>query len=726
MRLITFFVSLAILLPGMCLASIPATPESFEGNHTIFWSEDWEDGIGLWSASNGVWEVGAPSYGTSEPFGNQCAATNLDGNYPYNTNSRLESVSIDLPELAADDVLWLGLWHWFSNSASRGTDYSSVQIWSATNGWEEISHHFTRTSLDWTPFYIDISEYLGETIKIGFYFNDEQQTGYEDHQGAGWYVDQIRIFDGSFPEPTTISRFDESIDMDWDGWYPTMGVWELGEPETGISEAHSAQRCFGTNLNGNYPYGVWSRLISPKMTLPSSPLDGKLYFSFKQYCSLSGSRGTDYGYVTINDGSGWTDLKRIDWTSNFGSQWTERTFDISQYAGQSVQLGFVIDDNQQSGYEAHTSHGWYIDDLQFSEGDRFVGNPEKFENFGTSWETYVGLWEVGAPTSGPGSAFSGYTCWGTNLQGNYTYGAKDYLYSPLVTLDNTTGLYLKFQHWYSFSGSRGVDYGIVRIKPGGGEWVDISNQFTGSSGGWTQWSFNLDEYSGQTVQFSFKVDDEQQSGYEAHTSSGWYIDDFEIVGMPQREAPIDPFALDVAILAGPSQLNFPHITDNIEKVIIYGSPVEDFIPSLGTRLAVLPPTAMSWTDDAHSGWPATYYRVSIVDDLGNESVPILATHISAVQGLDQTPGAGLVELKGAVPNPFNPTTFINFSLPSTMMVDVEVYDISGRKVADLLHKNLEAGPHKVPFAPQGLASGTYFARVSAGGQVQTKKMALLK
>lgn len=115
-----------------------------------------------------------------------------------------------------------------------------------------------------------------------------------------------------------------------------------------------------------------------------------------------------------------------------------------------------------------------------------------------------------------------------------------------------------------------------------------------------------------------------------------------------------------------------------------------------------------------------------MDELGNESVPILATNISPVPDHDQIPDAGLVKLNGAIPNPFNPTTFISFSLPRAMMVDVEVYDISGRKVADLLHKNLEAGPHKIPFTPKSLASGTYFAHVSASDQTQTKKMLLLK
>ncbi len=723
MRIFRLLVVCCLCLPGIVLASLPDLADLKDGNHTVYWSENWEDGMGLWSASNGVWEVGAPSYGTSECIGSRCAATNLDGQYPYNTYSRLESVSIDLPESPADGVLWLGFWHWFSNATVNGIDYCSVHIWTEADGWAEATAHYIRGSQVWAPYYLDISNYAGQTIKIGFFFNDEH-TGYTSYLGPGWCVDQIKIFDGFFPELNISNRFDNVADFDWDGWYSDQGVWELGEPVSGISEAYSSRKCFGTNLNGQYPYAVYSRLMSPHTTLEATPLDGKLFFSFKQYCSLGSGNGIDEAYVQINDGTGWITLATMDWRNNLGSKWNERVYDISEYAGRRVQLGFIINDNH-TGYTAYYGNGLYFDDLQFSEGALYVGNPERFENFTPNWLTSRGIWEVGEPTSGPGAAYSGTRCWGTNLSGNYPYGALDYLDTAPITLDNTPGLFLRFQHWYSFGSSNGVDFGYVNIKAEGGEWTTISPNFSGSSSGWSQWSYDLSEYAGQTVQFGFVIDD-VHTGYTAYQGPGWYIDDFEIVGMAQREAPMDPFILDVSISSGPGELGFFYFASEIEKVIIYGSSVEGFLPTIGTRLAVLPPTVTSWTDNDNPGWPAMYYRVSVVDDLGNESVPILATNISPVQDENQAPTARLIDLKGAVPNPFNPSTYINFTLPRATMVDVEVYDISGRKVVDLLHKTLEAGPQKVLFSPRNLASGTYFARVSADGQTQTKKMVLLK
>jgi len=715
--------AVALLFVSSSLASLPLAPEALNDSHTVYWSEDWETGMGLWSASNGVWEVGTPSYGTSECYGNACAGTHLDGQYPYGTYSELESTAIDLPADPADGVLWLGLWHWFSNSTANAVDYGCIRIWDeSSDQWTEVTPHYIRNSMVWSPYYLDISEYAGLTIRVGFLFNDEVASG-TDYEGPGWYVDEIRIFDGHFPDLTQINRFDQKVDGDWGGWYPTRGVWELGEPTSGIDHAYSEHRCFGTVLDGHYPYGAYSRLTSPPTTLPGSPDDGRLYFSFKQYCSLSRGNAIDEAQVQIDDGTGWTTLYAENWHNNLGSQWVERTFDISEYTGQRVRFGFLIDDNAASGTD-YESHGLYIDDLQFSEGARYLGNPERFENYAPNWLSTRGIWEVGEPTHGPADVPSGTRCWGTNLDGDYPYGASDMLMTPEVTLASS-GLFLRFQHWYSFSQSNAVDYGVVRIRVSDGEWTDISGQFVGSSGGWSQYTYDLSSFTGETVQFGFQIVDRYASGTD-YESSGWYIDDFEIVGMPQDEAPLDPIYFSVTISPGPAELVFVHPNVDMEKVIVYGSPVADFLPSLGTRLAILPGTATSWTDEDRPGWPATFYRVSVVDALGNECVPVQADPIVPVPDGSLTPQASHLLVESAVPNPFNPTTRINFTLSHDSEVEVVIHDVSGRKVADVLHREMGAGRHSMAFTPVGLASGTYFATVRACNQSQTIKIMLEK
>jgi hypothetical protein len=77
------------------------------------------------------------------------------------------------------------------------------------------------------------------------------------------------------------------------------------------------------------------------------------------------------------------------------------------------------------------------------------------------------------------------------------------------------------------------------------------------------------------------------------------------------------------------------------------------------------------------------------------------------------------------PNPFNPTTTIAFSLPEASDIHLEIYNLLGQKVDDI-SGNYEAGDHLVYWDSRGLASGIYLYRLTAGNNVETKKMTLLK
>ncbi|NHZ85596.1 MAG: T9SS type A sorting domain-containing protein, partial [Planctomycetia bacterium] len=78
------------------------------------------------------------------------------------------------------------------------------------------------------------------------------------------------------------------------------------------------------------------------------------------------------------------------------------------------------------------------------------------------------------------------------------------------------------------------------------------------------------------------------------------------------------------------------------------------------------------------------------------------------------------------PNPFNPSTDIKFNLPEVSTVKLDVFNISGERVATLLNKQENAGLHTVKFDASNLASGTYFFRIIAGEYQKTMKMILLR
>ncbi len=78
------------------------------------------------------------------------------------------------------------------------------------------------------------------------------------------------------------------------------------------------------------------------------------------------------------------------------------------------------------------------------------------------------------------------------------------------------------------------------------------------------------------------------------------------------------------------------------------------------------------------------------------------------------------------PNPFNPTTVISFTLKNASHVKLDVYNVIGEKVAELINSNLSTGVHSVNFNAADLTSGIYFYKISAGDFVAIKKMMLLK
>jgi serine protease len=78
------------------------------------------------------------------------------------------------------------------------------------------------------------------------------------------------------------------------------------------------------------------------------------------------------------------------------------------------------------------------------------------------------------------------------------------------------------------------------------------------------------------------------------------------------------------------------------------------------------------------------------------------------------------------PNPFNPVTRIAFSLPENSHVTVNIYNVNGELVENLVDRNLEAGIHNFEWNASGVVSGVYFYRLTAGQFVQTRKMVLMR
>ena len=85
------------------------------------------------------------------------------------------------------------------------------------------------------------------------------------------------------------------------------------------------------------------------------------------------------------------------------------------------------------------------------------------------------------------------------------------------------------------------------------------------------------------------------------------------------------------------------------------------------------------------------------------------------------------ELTDAYPNPFNPSSSINYGLANDGHVEIMVYDATGRLVNELVNQHQTAGWNKSStWNASNQASGMYFAKMVAGDVVQTQKLVLLK
>jgi predicted outer membrane repeat protein len=103
-------------------------------------------------------------------------------------------------------------------------------------------------------------------------------------------------------------------------------------------------------------------------------------------------------------------------------------------------------------------------------------------------------------------------------------------------------------------------------------------------------------------------------------------------------------------------------------------------------------------------------------------------------GIFDKPEPALAEaalLRSVFPNPFNPRTTITYSNAKTGTVSLRIFDVRGRLIQTLVEDTKTAGEHTVTWDARSVtytpvASGVYFVRLEAGGQVKTRKIVLIK
>jgi hypothetical protein len=153
---------------------------------------------------------------------------------------------------------------------------------------------------------------------------------------------------------------------------------------------------------------------------------------------------------------------------------------------------------------------------------------------------------------------------------------------------------------------------------------------------------------------------------------------------------------------------------------------EDFVPDATN---VVHETATpAWTDPDHDGWDV-HYKVTTVDDAGNESDPAAPGNVTAATGPAIPKTFALYQ---NVPNPFNPTTMIYYDVPvAGGKVTLQVYDVAGRLVSTLVDGVQTPGRKQVTWDGRNsrgnaVATGVYFYKMTGPGFEQTRKMVMMK
>ena len=151
-------------------------------------------------------------------------------------------------------------------------------------------------------------------------------------------------------------------------------------------------------------------------------------------------------------------------------------------------------------------------------------------------------------------------------------------------------------------------------------------------------------------------------------------------------------------------------TTNFSSAVDYERPLVDFYSDTSRFNLRYNMSAKAFTGDMNglpAGDPRWWVGIVGVDEIGNSS----PTKFSLEQNY---------------PNPFNPSTKIVYNIPKESKVKLEIFNILGQQVATLVNEVKPAGKYTIDFNASELSSGVYIYKLSAGDQLFSKKMILLK
>ncbi len=292
-----------------------------------------------------------------------------------------------------------------------------------------------------------------------------------------------------------------------------------------------------------------------------------------------------------------------------------------------------------------------------------------------------------------------------------------------VTVNCGTGGTMSF--WYKVSSEQSYDF--LRFSVDGVQIAEWSGEV-----GWAQYNHPVTG-GNHTFTFRYLKDVSVVNGSDAG-----FVDDIVFPGgsTPVSNLVVTPQVVSAAMDQPIQVVGHTYIFNQGAAPLTYSlsesAPWLTVAPSSGTVPAGTYAAIAFTFDGASAPEGLSTANVTVTSNDATGGTVVVTAQLDREGGLtavgDTPPAFGLV---GAMPNPFNPMTTLRFVMAESAHATLAIYDVQGRLVRTLLDSVLPAGQSETRWngqdnQGQGVASGTYFARLSAGTQTSVKTLTLVR
>jgi PKD repeat protein len=205
------------------------------------------------------------------------------------------------------------------------------------------------------------------------------------------------------------------------------------------------------------------------------------------------------------------------------------------------------------------------------------------------------------------------------------------------------------------------------------------------------------------------------AGHENHVMDSMMV---SVVITPVNDAPVASFNIEQN-QAGGSEFNFANTSNDARDP---EGAIVQYEWNFGDG------TTSNEKDPYHNYSAVGDYSVTlkVTDNSGSEAEYSENVSITVLTSSEDLNNPNVYSLAQNYPNPFNPSTLIQYSIAEPGNVTLEVYNMLGQKVAQLVNGTQNAGAHTIQFDASALSSGVYIYQLKSGSYLETRKMMLIK